>query len=247
MTVSNRLTRLIGMTTTPPSLADRWSATVDGVRAEMAAQGTLKGPAGALMRALLRLLEAIALLLADFQAGRLPSPPAGHARANGAAGAGAGTADGRDGVSALPTVHEAEPASAMTRGARTRSGGGERATAPATADPFAHAGESGGRLAEGPGLDSGSPAVIAAKVRTRGVGHTADARSADCRMRMPAGAGMTGREPVEKGSHARDGPAEAKSGQFARGASCDHFVTIVKRILGREDLLPGYGFPLARE
>ncbi len=57
--------------TPPPPPADHCTITLDRMRAELAAQGVRKGPAGALAKAILRLLEVLAALLADFKAGRL--------------------------------------------------------------------------------------------------------------------------------------------------------------------------------
>jgi hypothetical protein len=62
------------MTNATPSLADRCTIALDGMREEMAAQGARKGPAGALAKAILRLLEAFVALLADFKAGTLTDP-----------------------------------------------------------------------------------------------------------------------------------------------------------------------------
>jgi hypothetical protein len=59
------------MTTTDPPLADRLTIILDGMRAAMAAQR--KGPARALLAAILRLLEGIVALLAEFHAGTLPA------------------------------------------------------------------------------------------------------------------------------------------------------------------------------
>jgi hypothetical protein len=62
------------MTNATPSLADRCTIALDGMREEMAAQGVRKGPAGALLKAILRLLEAFVALLAEFKAGTLANP-----------------------------------------------------------------------------------------------------------------------------------------------------------------------------
>jgi hypothetical protein len=58
-----------------PSLAERLSIPLDGMRATMAAQGPRKGPAAALQRAILRLLEALMALLAEFKAGTIGAVP----------------------------------------------------------------------------------------------------------------------------------------------------------------------------
>jgi hypothetical protein len=70
----------LGMETeTAPSLADHRTITLEGMRAEMAAQGARKGPAGVLAKAILRLLEALVALLAEFKAGRLAGAAPGGA------------------------------------------------------------------------------------------------------------------------------------------------------------------------
>ncbi len=81
------------MTTPPtPALADPCTIITDGVRAAMAAEGMRKGPAGALARAILRLLEVLLALLAEFKAGTL----AAEARGPGAEGASGATNVDRD-------------------------------------------------------------------------------------------------------------------------------------------------------
>jgi hypothetical protein len=59
------------MTIAAPSLADRFTISLKEMREEMAAQSTRKGPAGALLAAILSLLEALVVLLAEFKAGTL--------------------------------------------------------------------------------------------------------------------------------------------------------------------------------
>ena len=72
-------------TDSAPSLADRCTVTLEGMRAEMAAQGTRKGPAQVLARAVLRLLEALVALLAEFKAGTLGAATPGGGAACAAA------------------------------------------------------------------------------------------------------------------------------------------------------------------
>lgn len=57
--------------TAPLSLADRIAITRDGMRAAVAAEGTRKGPAAALLAAILSFLECLLALLAEFNAGKL--------------------------------------------------------------------------------------------------------------------------------------------------------------------------------
>jgi hypothetical protein len=64
-------------TETAPSPADRCTSTLDGIRASIAAEGMRKGPAGALAKAILRLLETLMALLAEFKAGTLSAPAPG--------------------------------------------------------------------------------------------------------------------------------------------------------------------------
>ncbi len=82
------------MTNSPPSPADSANSTLDGLRAGMAGECARKGPAGALARAILRLMEALMALLADFKAGRLVAMAPGTA----AACCGEPGAAGRDGA-----------------------------------------------------------------------------------------------------------------------------------------------------
>jgi hypothetical protein len=73
------------MTTDPtPSLADRCSLTLGEMRARLAAQGGRKGPTAMLLAVIVRFLETLAALVADFEAGRLAAPAPGNDAAGGA-------------------------------------------------------------------------------------------------------------------------------------------------------------------
>jgi hypothetical protein len=66
------------MTDATPSPTDRLTNTLDEMRVSMAAEGTRKGLAGALQAAILRLLNALVALLAEFKAGTLGAVEDGH-------------------------------------------------------------------------------------------------------------------------------------------------------------------------
>src|SRR5215831_14810552 len=103
------------MTNPSPSPPTDLASALDGLRASVAAECARKGPAGALARAILRFLELLAAVVADFRAGRLAavaaSEEAGAARepgravangaenpAPGASAVGAREAAGRNGT-----------------------------------------------------------------------------------------------------------------------------------------------------
>lgn len=69
----NGMTKGMTQSSPLPSLADRFTISLEEMREEMAAQSPRKGPAGALLAAILRLLEALVALLAEFKAGTLPA------------------------------------------------------------------------------------------------------------------------------------------------------------------------------
>lgn len=91
------------MTTDTPSLADRFERALDEVRATTAARGAAKGPAGALLVAILRLLEGIVALLAQLQAGTLAAVAPNRRLVSGAPAecAGSGAANAGSGVAGL--------------------------------------------------------------------------------------------------------------------------------------------------
>jgi hypothetical protein len=152
------------MTTPAPSLADRFANTLGEMRAAAAAEGTRKGPAGALLAAILSLLEAILALLVQFQAGTLAAAPACGPGARRLRVAGAGCARPREFLEP-PAAYSAERS-----GGGGADGGGfaarraDVADAPPDALVAATARVSGpgffpsplaGRLAPAPGLDPG--------------------------------------------------------------------------------------------
>jgi hypothetical protein len=103
-------------TTTSGALADRATVALDGMRAVMAAEPRSGGPAGALMAAILRLLEQILVLLAEFRAGTLAAVPSGSAAP--AAGAASATC-----AASAMSAARAEPGAAQLRPARSEHRG----------------------------------------------------------------------------------------------------------------------------
>ncbi len=70
LTVSEKITIYLAMTTAPSSPTESFSDTLERVLASIAMEGTRKGQAGALAMAILHFLETLVALLADFKAGR---------------------------------------------------------------------------------------------------------------------------------------------------------------------------------
>lgn len=97
----NGMTKGMTQSSPLPSLADRFTISLEEMREEMAAQSPRKGPAGALLAAILRLLEALVALLAEFKAGTLPA-----AVPNRRATCAAGATCAASATSAEATTHE---------------------------------------------------------------------------------------------------------------------------------------------
>jgi len=74
-------------TTQPPTPAAHCASMLAQARADMASECARRGPAGALARAVLRLVEMLITLLADFRAGPLAVPEPRASANAGAAGA----------------------------------------------------------------------------------------------------------------------------------------------------------------
>ena len=74
-------------TTQPPTPAAHCASMLARARADMASECARRGPAGALARAVLRLVEMLITLLADFRAGPLAVPEPRASANAGAAGA----------------------------------------------------------------------------------------------------------------------------------------------------------------
>jgi hypothetical protein len=117
-----------------PSLADRLTMTREGMRASMAAEGRPSGPGAALHAAILRLLEMLLALLADFAAGRLAVPqlaatePATLRGANADGATAGGAAGGRCGNrGAASAASSADAGGAPIR--REEGGGGPHSAA----------------------------------------------------------------------------------------------------------------------
>ena len=72
---------LVGMTNEIPSPTNNFANILDGMRASIAARGRRKGPVGALLTAILRLLDTLAALLAGLKADGLAVASDGAARA----------------------------------------------------------------------------------------------------------------------------------------------------------------------
>jgi hypothetical protein len=118
------------MTTATPSPTDDLTSTLEGMRAAMAADGTRKGIKGALVAAILRLLEALVALLAEFRAGTLSAAAAGRAApspsptwaASGTSAASATSAAGPARAAGETSGAGVEPAAAEVWPAADRSG-----------------------------------------------------------------------------------------------------------------------------
>ena len=111
------------MTDAAPSPTDRFSSTLEGMRAAIAAEGTSNGLTGKLLAAILGLLDTLMALLADLRAGRLAAPGPGAACAASTACA----------ASAEPRL---SPARRTSPSPRCGEGRGE-VNAPAPSLPFA--------------------------------------------------------------------------------------------------------------
>lgn len=81
------------MTGTAPSPADRFSSTLEGMRAAIAAEGTRNGLTGRLLAAILGLLDTLMALLADLRASRLAAAASGPNAPRAAGAACAASAD----------------------------------------------------------------------------------------------------------------------------------------------------------
>jgi hypothetical protein len=164
--------------TAVPSLADRFAITFEGMREAMAADAARKGPTGALLRAILSLLERIVALLAEFRAGTLvaaaprrAAPGADATReasATSAARATCAASAGRAGE------REPPPPFAQTSPDRSELGGAGRCGSADPASPPAAASPEREQVAKPIDLTGRSPMACADLVRPGRNAHPSD-------------------------------------------------------------------------
>ena len=225
------------MNTAAPAPPDLRSM-LEELRASMASECARKGVRGKLAAAILRLLETLLTIVADFRAGRLAAPEAPAPILPRAAKAGEKAAIG----GACPTTHApgadqvCEPACAPEASESRRAAGvsrGRRPAAAASAGRPAHAGAGRG-TARDPGNAAGAP------------------RSASARVAEPVGSrrGKRRRSPFVMASRRRRPMRAAavrerlffKNAVLARMHNCVYFVS-VKQLRAAKAGLPRHSPP----
>jgi hypothetical protein len=99
------------------------------MRAEMAAHGARKGPAGVLLAAIVSFLEMLVALLAEFKAGRLAVAQPGHGAPNTPCAAAPNCAGAAVRGAGLPALHPG-PVPTQAPSAKPRAGARRRQIAP---------------------------------------------------------------------------------------------------------------------